>query len=584
MHRLALPSYAHLRDSLSMRNSTRAFGALRFASALALAACSDASTSPTPPPVVAIVPPAACAGALSLTAGQVVTAMPGSSLCIGGVASAAEYALVPFNGDTSSVATFTVSATGVAAPGASADVLASSGASSAFSTTVAPAANSFPPARAFEMTLRLSERAALTPRIPGARAWAQSRSTHATYDVIPGAVSVGQLLTLNANAKIPCGSPIYRVGRVAAVTNRAIVVADTGNPAAGFSDAEYASLGTTFDTLVDPLDRAAFGDPSDIDNNGRVVLFFTKTVNDLTPATSGSYVGGFFFARDLFPPQGTADACAGSNSGEMFYVMVPDPTRGGPFTKSNVATEVTATLAHEYQHLINASRRLYVNNANVFEVSWLDEGLAHEAEELLFYRASGLAPHQNIDVASLRRSPAVLSAFNSYQSSNFGRYQEYLKHPSAYSPIATNDSLATRGASWSFLRYATDRLGATDGSTWYSLVNSTTNGLSNLQNVFGSNVISQLRDWGVSVIADEVPGVVGSYLQPSWNFPSVYAALSKGAAFPLATASLASGTTTVSLVRGANAYLRFAVAAGGSASVQWSSAPSSVQFSLVRLN
>src|SRR5205085_1524049 len=117
--------------------------------------------------------------------------------------------------------------------------------------------------------------------------------------------------------------------------------------------------------------------------------------NDLTPATSSSYIGGFFDARDLFPVASTADyaACPASNVGEMFYVMVPDPSRGGAFTKTNVASEVYGTLAHEYQHLINASRRMYVNTAATdFEETWLDEGLAHEAEELLFYRVSGLAP------------------------------------------------------------------------------------------------------------------------------------------------------------------------------------------------
>ena len=72
------------------------------------------------------------------------------------------------------------------------------------------------------------------------------------------------------------------------------------------------SFGVTFDTLIDPLDRAAFGDPSDIDGNSRIVLFFTKAVNDLTPTTSTSYVGGFFHGRDLFPTKETADfaACA----------------------------------------------------------------------------------------------------------------------------------------------------------------------------------------------------------------------------------------------------------------------------------
>ena len=44
-------------------------------------------------------------------------------------------------------------------------------------------------------------------------------------------------------------------GKVVAITDKAIVVADTANPAGGFTDAEYRSIGVTFDTLVDPVDR-----------------------------------------------------------------------------------------------------------------------------------------------------------------------------------------------------------------------------------------------------------------------------------------------------------------------------------------
>jgi hypothetical protein len=94
-----------------------------------------------------------------------------------------------------------------------------------------------------------------------------------------------------------------------------IVVADASNPASGYTDADYASIASTFDNLVDPTDTKAFGSPTDIDGNGHVVLFFTRAVNELTPASSTSYVAGFFYARDLFPSTPSPDfqACATSN-------------------------------------------------------------------------------------------------------------------------------------------------------------------------------------------------------------------------------------------------------------------------------
>ncbi|MEO6878586.1 MAG: hypothetical protein ABI205_08915, partial [Gemmatimonadaceae bacterium] len=519
--------------------------------------------------------------------GQVSAGVGGTGLCVTGAITGAEYALVPFNGAPATDAAFDVAVTGTAAAGALTSLIATSAPSlDLTSEALGGGPASYPRTGTFEARLRTTERTALPGLMPGARTWMRTRSTtHATLDAIPATVAVGQLLRLNANANVACGSPIYHAGRVVAISNRAIVVADTANPAGGYTDAEYASFGTTFDTLIDPLDRQAFGDPSDIDGNGRVVVFFTKTVNDLTPATSASYIGGFFFARDLFPAQSTTeyDGCVGSNVGEMFYVMVPDPTRGGAFAKANVGSEVYGTLVHEYQHLINASRRMYVNtSAAAFEESWLDEGLAHMAEELLFYRVAGLQPRQDIDPVAIRASETVRSAFNDYASANFGRYEQYLLAPSAYSPYADNDSLATRGASWAFLRYAADHKASSDGTIWHDLVNSTTTGLANLQNVFGSGIMGELRNWGVSDLTDDLAGVDAAYQQPSWNFRAMFAALENTGVFPIADVSLVPGTHHVTLVRGANAYLRFTVPAGGSASLQWPTAPSTVQFSLVR--
>ncbi len=557
------------------------------------AACSDSSSGSTTSPTTPTTSNSSvtCTSPLTLSVGQVMSGLTGSSFCVTGAAGTAEYALIPFNGSTvDGTAAFNVVAAGTASPSAFPDLIASTGASLntiptsgglGLSTTA-----KYQRSTSFDLALRTRERTALTPLIPAARSWARAQSSsHARLDAIPSTVAVGQYITLNANANDPCDTPTYRAGRVVAITNRAIIVADTLNPAGGYTDAEYASFGVTFDTLIDPLDRQAFGDVSDIDHNGHVVLFFTKTVNDLTPVGSASYIGGFFFARDLFPIAGTPDlqACATSNVGEMFYIMVPDPNRGGVFAKANVATEVFGTLVHEYQHLINASRRMYVNTAATdFEETWLDEGLAHTAEELLFFRVSGLTPRQNLSAATLRTSQAYVDAFNNYDGANFGRYSEYLNSPSAYSAYADNDSLATRGAIWAFLRYGADHLAASDGNTWFQLVNSTTTGIANLQNVFGANVVNEIRDWGVSVLTDDMTSVSAQYQQPTWNFRSMFAALTNATIFPITYVGLSAGSHAVSLVRGANAYLRFDVAAGTSASVTWSGQPTTVQFTLVR--
>jgi hypothetical protein len=562
------------------------------------AACTD-TTAPSTTATATDVANADCSTAVtSLSPGQVLTGLGATSLCVAGGTSGGEFALVPFNTalDGSAGTSFTVQASGVTATAVASrlptegtfNVLAGASRTSATLSSLALT-------RALDAKLRASEARDLTARIAGARAWMRSRQ-RTTSGSVPGlslsvvssTAQVGQFVTLNANTESACSSPDLRTGRVAAVSKKAIIVADTSNPASGYTDADYASMASTFDNLVDPTDTKAFGSPTDIDGNGHVVLFFTRAVNELTPAKSTSYVAGFFYARDLFPstPSPDFDACAGSNGGEMFYLLVPDPNgvvNGNKFTKDNVTRVVIATLGHEYQHLINASRRMYVNtDATDFEVTWLDEGLSHVAEELLFYAETGLAPRANIDATTLRSSSAYVDAFNEDAISNFSRLESYLGAPSSNSPFADNDDLATRGATWSFLRYAADHTGSDDGTTWYQLVNSTTTGVANLQRVFGTDLTALARDWATSVFADDVASTDARYQQPSWNLRSIFAALESTGAYPLSTVALGASPMTMSVDGGSAAYLRFAVSAGQTATVQFSTLPSNVQLTLVR--
>jgi hypothetical protein len=257
---------------------------------------------------------------------------------------------------------------------------------------------------------------------------------------------------------------------------------------------------------------------------------------------------------------------------------------GNVFSKDDVATSTRSVTAHEYQHLINAARRIYVNTtATDFEEVWLNEGLSHIAEELLFYGETGLEPRQNLDVTALRASSRYVDAFNDNMLSNFGRYAEHLESPSLNSPYADDDELATRGATWSFLRYAVDRSGIAERNVWFQLANSVTAGRANLQQVFGNNLATFFRDWATSLIADDVTGAPATYQQASWNFRSIYSVLQTGGGYPLATKTLVSGVETpVRVMGGGTAFLRFVVGAGKTGHVQWGTLPSNVQLTLIR--
>jgi hypothetical protein len=381
-------------------------------------------------------------------------------------------------------------------------------------------------------------------------------------------------LSLNVATDDACSGAIRRTMVLKAESDHLAVYEDPANPTGGLTEAEYQQLANTFDDLIHPVDVENFGEPSDIDENEKVIVLFTRAVNELTPRGAGYIVGGFFWDRDLFPTrdQGSLPACNGSNVAEMFYVLAPDPTgsiNGHTRTKEYVRENSLATVAHEFQHLINASRRIRVRSDFNSEEIWMDEALSHIAEELTFFRASGLAPGQNIATATIAGNQTRITAFDEYQSQNAGRLDEYLLNVPLNSPIASNDELSTRGAGWWLLRYAADRKGGNQRDTWFSLVNNNDTGLQNFGEVFGATM-PIINDFVVAHYADDnVPAAAAEYRHPSWNQRDLYANAYDDP-FPLDVWFLTNGAQTFPIYSGSGAYLRFAVPAGMTAEIRTS--------------
>jgi hypothetical protein len=392
--------------------------------------------------------------------------------------------------------------------------------------------------------------------------------------ITPNEPTVGDLWDLNV-ASGCSGALDTRVGRVVSIGQHVIVVADTSNPAGGFTTAQYDSIRLEFDSLAYPVDTANFGGPTDLDTNQRVVAFYTRAVNELSPPASSVITLGYFTARDLF--SAAPESCPRSNEGEIFYMMVPDPTgavNSNVRTVSQVRGLTVGTMAHELQHLINASRRVYLTGtwSGSLEEVWLNEGLSHISEELMFYRTSvGLAPRGNIVVGNLTTGPNAsrrVAAFNTYANPNFGRLRGWLQRPDTSGAFKTNDGLAARGAIWAFLRYAADRRNGDDATLWYNLVNTQTVGAANLQAALGVDTDEWLRDFTSAMYADDAVAGIGPAQQvTSWSFRSLYAALN--GSYQLVPRALTNGVAlTLSYSRGGGtAYTRFAVPTGGFAGV-----------------
>jgi hypothetical protein len=544
-----------------------------------LAAChSDSGTAP--------------AGAIDV--GQQLTASGTSNLTLQGGTSGADYVLVAYNsspnGDT--FASATITGNGLAtAPSASLTADRFSSSSAAVLQGGAPAQSLVPDDR-FHMRLQQRVRAEAPRHLAASRAWFSARQAAATptqgrfraapsYSAIPSGAAVGDIVTLNVNADSVCNDPVYHGFRVTAVGTKSIVLADTLNPSGGFTSADYQRFAAQFDTLIWPLDTRNFGQPSDIDGNGRIAILFTLAVNQLTSPNSDAFVGGFFFARDLFSATNspvTGPACPASNEGEMFYMLVPDPngTVNGNVRRTGfVDSLTTGILAHEFQHLINASRRIYVNtNAQDFEVVWLNEGLSHIAEELLYYQQSGKSPRSNLSDADIRvNSPSTYPLWKADAAANFSRFLEYLQNPPNNSPTAGNDSLPTRGSTWSFLRYSVDQVSTNEAATWTAYDNSVDTGLTTIRFALQTDPSTLFRTWALANYLDDTGYTTDPvYSHKSWNFRNIYSNtyVSLGG-YPLVVNPLVDNTPASTRVRGLSAaYYRLSVSAGQSAQLTFS--------------
>ncbi|CAN5604638.1 hypothetical protein BH23GEM10_BH23GEM10_07790 [soil metagenome] len=225
------------------------------------------------------------------------------------------------------------------------------------------------------------------------------------------------------------------------VTTHAIIYVDDESSSA-FSSSDLQRLGELFDDPIHATVSGVYGAPSDIDANGRVMMLFTPRVNALTPRASSSFVAGFFYGCDLV----SRTRCSGSNRGEIFYSMVPDPAGQWSDSRSvaGVMATVPAVLAHEFQHMIHFARRGFST-----EVLWLAEAMAHTAEELV---------GDAITAAGNREDARF------FHDGNYSRAVSYLADIDQVSLISEDSpgTLEMRGGAWLFLKYLRGHYGDRD--------------------------------------------------------------------------------------------------------------------------
>ncbi|MGH7481430.1 MAG: IPT/TIG domain-containing protein [Longimicrobiales bacterium] len=289
------------------------------------------------------------------------------------------------------------------------------------------------------------------------------------------------------------------------VSDHAIIYEDQAAPADGLRAEDFERFGALFDDPIFDTDVAAFGQPSDLDGNGRVIVLLTPVVNTLTPRGSLGFVGGFFFPCDLF-------VCENSNHGEIFYGLVPDPAGeyGDVRTREQILLALPPLLAHEFQHMVHFNQRNLIRGAFTQETLWLAEGLAHMAEDLV---AEVFERRGDVDMATRFRGSNRSRAFLF-----LGTPEESPGPPHRVSLLsgAGLGTLEQRGAAWLFVKYLAEHHGQ---EILGRLTATTLSGTTNVQDRTSTSWAETLDAWSVALWADDAPELEGAGLDAAYGYP-----------------------------------------------------------------
>ena len=388
----------------------------------------------------------------------------------------------------------------------------------------------------FDTRLRTLERSQLAIRDAQRAYRTRQADSPIRYSLSAAVPAVGD----RANFKVPgqtkpCTNFTTITAQAQYVNDKTIIYQDIAAPAGGLTASDFQRIGDEFATLIYPTDVSYFGTPLDLDNNSRVIILYTPEVNKLTPPPAqnpgGGFVGGFFWAGDLFDPNlpPNQGGCAQSNFGELFYVLTPDPTgtiNGNPRSTSTVRQGTRGTIAHEFQHMINASERIRSPIEQQFEQVWLDEALAHFAEDAVGRAIRGIG---EADDANFTRTLGGNSDdFNAFFFQNFARFRSYLLNPGAMSPISSlaDSSVAVRGAAWALLHYAADQYAPGGDVKAYTkkLAGGPDTGVVNLTKNAGNVTFDVLiSGWMVANFADNnsIPGLSTLYTYKVYDMRNI---------------------------------------------------------------
>ena len=255
-------------------------------------------------------------------------------------------------------------------------------------------------------------------------------------------------------------------------------------------DGTRAGLADLWDDTIHPKDTGTFGDESDIDGNGKLIVFFTHELGAVTP---GGIVLGYYIASDVVGSQDTSASCdnsggtggatyPGSNHADMFYMNDLANIEGANYSPAQITDEIYPdTLGHEFQHLINFWQHSSHNGGvATSEITWINEGLSVTAEDIVGFGWNNVGGRADGS-----------RYFAHFSDDGYERYYD------ASLTQWEGDPIGNYQGSHSFFRYFTDRMGP-----WIlgALDQTAQTRLPNLESVLGETFEQAYAEWTISLM------------------------------------------------------------------------------------
>jgi hypothetical protein len=237
---------------------------------------------------------------------------------------------------------------------------------------------------------------------------------------------------------------------------------------------------------------------------------------------------------------------SGSNAGEIFYGLVPDPANSScVITRSFALATIGPTFLHEFQHMISFGRHVVLAHGRS-EDNWLDEGLSRLAEEL--------GGREIPDSFCAPNTCLGTYPFGDVENAFQYLHKDTLEASPLIEPGNVDGTLPENGANWLFVRWLSDHFAsdtilgtsltrALDGAD--SPAGTSLTGSTNVSTVTGSGFPDLVGEWQLANYLTALSGFsepTGRLHYRSWNFGRVFPATF--GSYPLRPDSLMTGSYT----------------------------------------